>query len=188
MRIWSFLLPSLLLVIGCTFRRPKPSVPNMHVAHRPTPCSLLSVPYPVEPAFEDTKHALHEFNTQPGNPYALLYIEKTSGHPDRDRCVRILQRTEKNFTVYTYTSGKRDSVQFSSLEGQELLTKVQPGHFTTSCQGFVSLSTICVLQLKQGQAIPFSCSIDSQRWSNLSEADIARLQPAFTFLRLLQTK
>jgi hypothetical protein len=122
-------------------------------------CRVLQVKGPAIYAAADTTvayTAVQDFTRHVGDPYTLLYLSTTGGHPDKDRCLRLVQRGPDRFTTYSYRrSGKVDSSTFASRSlAQQVAAPV--GHFTTLCLGFTSEVRYEMLWVKQGSTTGFS--------------------------------
>ncbi|MCB2380465.1 hypothetical protein LGH70_22925 [Hymenobacter sp. BT635] len=108
---------------------------------------------PAEYAAADTTvayAAVQDFARHIGNPYALLYMVTVSGHPDRSRCLRVVQRGPGQFTAYVYQRpGQVDSTTFSSSALEKMLT-TPAGYFSTMCLDYSSVVRYEMLWVKQG--------------------------------------
>jgi len=122
-------------------------------------CRVLQVKGPATYAAADTTAAyaaVQDFARHVGAPYTLLYLSTTGGHPDKARCLRLVQRGPDRFTAFAYRqSGKVDSSTFASRSlAQRLAAPV--GHFTTLCPDFTAEVHYEMLWVKQGSTTGFS--------------------------------
>jgi hypothetical protein len=100
--------------------------------------------------------AVQDFAQNEGNPYSLLYVATVSGHPDRSRCLRVVQRGPDLFTAYVYRGPRQvDSTTFSSLALAQWLA-TPAGHFTTMCLDYSSVVQYDMLWVKQGPTTALS--------------------------------
>lgn len=174
-------------------------------------CRIIQVKSPAEYAAADTTAAyaaVHDFARHVGAPYALLYLSTTGGHPDKARCLRVVQRGPNRFTAYAYRrSGQVDSSTFASTSLAKLLA-APAGHFTTLCPDFTSEVHYEMLWVKQGPTTGFSLvgeladlrkpmppgtaleplaqGLEKEGMRFLQPADSALLQPALDLLQEVQ--
>ena len=142
----------LLTVLGaCT--APRIAVPTSST------CRVLQLKGPATYAAADTTAAyaaVQDFARHVGAPYTLLYLRTTGGHPDKARCLRLVQRGPDQFTAYVYQrSGKVDSSTFANRSLAKRLA-APAGHFTTLCPDFTSDVRYEMLWVKQGPTTGFS--------------------------------
>ncbi|WP_208175214.1 hypothetical protein [Hymenobacter negativus] len=118
-------------------------------------CRVLQVEGPATYAAVDTTAAyaaMRDFARYGGARYTLLYLSTTGGHPDKNRCMRLVQRGPDRFIAYTYHRlGKVDSSMFASP-----WLAVPAGHFTTLCPNFTSEVHYEMLWVKQDSTTGFS--------------------------------
>lgn len=200
MRVFLFLVAAL---GACT--APRLAVPVSST------CRVIQVKLPAHYAAADTTAAhaaVQDFARHVGTPYALLYLSTTGGRPDRERCLRVVQRGPTRFTVYAYRrSGQVDSSTFASPVLAKRLA-APAGHFTTLCPDFVSEVRYEMLWVKQGPATEFSLvgeladlpvptppgsaleplarGLEQEGMRFLQPADSTVLQPALDLLREVQ--
>lgn len=161
------------------------TLPVSQVSRTDAPCFMPPLVDPVHPDFAGTQEAWRDFTHQQGAPYALLYIEKTAGHPDRDRCWRVMQGTRGQWTAYRYQGARVDSLSLLSQKWLQLLTAVRSGHYAPSCSSFSSATVTSVLLVKQDQTTSFSMALNLLEWKQLSAEQQALLQLELNVVRHL---
>lgn len=170
-----------LLSVACVRLPPKASSP----AAPGSSCELYVSAGQVVPAFRDMQRAVQDFDNRTGFPYAALYIERSSGGFGRDKCIRLWQRPDGQFTFYTYTNDRPDSavVQAPRLAGA--LAHAGQGHFVSLCTRYATEPISGVLLIKHERTVAFSLSLDVREQRNFAGADQARVDSALRVIHQL---
>jgi hypothetical protein len=148
-------------------------------------CELYVSAGQVVPAFSDTQQAVRDFDNRTGFPYAALYIEKSGGQPDRDKCIRLWQRPDGRFAFYTYTQERPDSAVVRAPYLAVALAHAGQGHFVSLCGKYATEPVSGVLLIKQGRTVAFSLSLDLHEQRNFTGTDKACVDSALHVIRQL---
>jgi hypothetical protein len=173
----------LLLCAACTRVSPPK---RSETSSRVPPCKL-EVSAGLVLDFENTRQAVHDFERQSGSPYAALYIRQVPGRGvQAGSCVRVVQRSATKFMRYTYQAQGVDSAYSSSVGWQVPFAQVTPGHYNAGlCFTGTMDGDYWYLLVKQGTVVTFSLSLESGQYERLTDADRARIAPAFDLVRLM---
>jgi hypothetical protein len=148
-------------------------------------CELYVSAGPVTPSFIDTQQAVRDFDNRTGFPYSALYIEKSGGRPDRDKCIRLWQRPDGRFTFYTYTQKHTDSALVRAPHLAAALAHAGQGHFVSLCRKYATEPVSGVLLIKQERTVAFSLSLDMHEQRYFAGIDKARVDSALRVIRQL---
>lgn len=170
-----------LLSAACARLPPRASSP----AAPGSSCELYASAGQVVPAFRDTQRAVQDFDNRTEFPYAALYIEKSAGRPDHDKCIRLWQRPNGQFTFYTYTNDHPDSAVMRAPRLVVALAHAWQGHSVSLCTKYATEPVSGVLLIKHGRTVAFSLSLDLHEQRNFAGADQARIDSALRVISQL---
>lgn len=146
-------------------------------------CELYVSAGPI--VLSDAQQAVRDFDNRTGFPYSALYVEKSGGRPDRDKCIRLWQRPDGRFTFYKYTQEHVDSMQVQDPHLAVALAHAGQGHFASLCDSYASEAVSGVLLIKQGRAVAFSFSLSLHEQRSFAGTDKARVDSALRVIRQL---
>lgn len=134
---------------------------------------------------DSSNTAVQDFARLSDAAYSLLYIERTSGHPERDYDVRVAQQANGQWRLVQYR-GRRTTTRTLPRSAFAGKLAVLAGHHMLVCPRFSSLSIMGVLWVKQGQTTTFSMALDLLDWKELTIREQQPLQPGFDLLQQLK--
>ncbi len=141
-------------------------------------CELYVATAPVTLSDSDTQRAVHDFENRTGFPYSALYVERSGGRPDRDKCLRVCQRPDGRFTFYSYAKEHVDSSVVRAPQLAVALAHVGQGHFASLCTNEATEAVSGALLVKQGRTVAFSILLSLHERKNFTGADQARVDSA----------
>jgi hypothetical protein len=172
-----------LALLGAACARLPPKAGS--VAAPGTSCELYVSAGQVVPTFSDTQQAVRDFDNRTGFPYAALYIEKAGGRPDRDKCTRVWQRPDGQFSFYTYTGEHVDSALVRAPHLAVALAHAGQGHFVSLCNNEATKPVSGVLLIKQRRTVAFSLSLSLHEQRNFTGTDKAHVDSALHIISQL---
>ena len=159
--------------------------PQRPIASQVSTCYVATSPVPIQWG-DSTNAAVQDFARPSDAAYSLLYIERTSGHPDRDYDVRVTQQANGQWHVVRY-QGARITTRTLPRSAFADCLPLRPAHYVPpTCRGFSSLSIMGVLCVKQGPATTFSMGLDLVQWERLTASEQHLLQPGFDLIQQLK--
>jgi hypothetical protein len=159
--------------------------PQRPIASQVSTCYVATSPVPIQWG-DSTNAAMQDFARHSDAAYSLLYIERTSGHPDRDYDVCVTQQADGQWHLVRYKGVHvRTRILPRSAFANCLL--LPPAHYLPpACRGFSSLSISGILCVKQGSATTFSMGLDLVQWEWLTASEQQLLQPGFDLIQQLK--
>jgi hypothetical protein len=162
-----------------------PALPTASKAPRVATCVLQALPSPIRFVSEDTRAAVHAFESHAGDPFAALYLKRAAGRPDQDICVCIVQQATDYFVRYTYHHGQLDSSRIRRASWVPLLARLDTGNYTAQCRSDATDPVFYLLLVKHKTRGLFSLCLETWQHEELSAADSARIAPAQAFIQRL---